>query len=103
MRDTTHRYEARLIGQRLLLVDVTRPQRMVADFTGSELPAPMTAMLANRCARTPEMIALLIDVAQHFQDRPKAARKADTLPRRVLALLRELEMDGWVLGGEREP
>lgn len=91
-----HRFEARLIGQRLLLVDVTRPQRIVADFTGSELPAPLTAMLATRCARVPEMTGLLIHTAEFFRDHGKARRKAGVLPERIMALLRELEMDGWV-------
>jgi hypothetical protein len=95
MRDP-HRYEARLIGQRLLLVDVNRPQRIVADFTGSELPAPLTAALATRCARVPEMVALLVEAAEFFRDHGKARRKAGVLPDRIMALLRELEMDGWV-------
>ena len=96
MRRDPHRYEARLIGQRLLLVDINRPQRVVADFTGSELPAPLTAALATRCARVPEMTALLIEVAAFFRDHGKARRKAGVLPDRIMALLRELEMDGWV-------
>ena len=96
MSGDPHRYEARLVGQRLLLVDVTRPQRIVADFTGSELPAPLTAVLASRCARVPEMTGLLIHAAEFFRDHKKARRKAGALPERIMDLLRELEMDGYV-------
>jgi hypothetical protein len=96
MNALTHRYQARLIGQRLLLVDVTRPQRIIADFTGSELPPPLTAAIAERCARVPQMTGLLIETAAFFGSRPKTRRKAGGLPDRIMALLRDLELDGWV-------
>lgn len=91
------RYVVKAFDWGLLLVDQGPPARTIADFGVSDLPAPLTAAVAQRCARVPEMTGLLIDAARFFRDHGKARRKAGDLPGAIMAVLRDLELDGWAL------
>lgn len=83
-------------GNRLQLVRNSAPFPLVAEFGGGSTPAPLVAVLARQCAASPEMAHLLVDVAAFFATHPKSRKRAGTLPKRIMRLLEELELDGWV-------
>jgi hypothetical protein len=97
MKAAAREYRVGTDGERLRLVSNRQRGRVVAEFRADGgVPAPLAAVLAEQMAAAPEMLGLLLHTAEFFRRRPKSARKAGDLPDRIMALLRDLEADGWV-------